>query len=277
MIGNLFLDIFLALLVYFPFLLAIVFLFLSYQVLGKDEQKQWDLIVSDLKNRYEGISHILKGGAIYDQNSLANNKTFFSDTVNPKMVLIDLLVEKAQRNLTVRSRSYFCFGVLMFYESIGLALFFSIFLFYNMEVSALLRAHVFEVVTANVDVTSNWQVFTLELIKRITAGGAILGVIYLLAATSNSCFRESTILLHRRHLLRYIRLMSYEKEGAIDPKDLRDIFGVDQAATTGFDKVKVESIRDNLIGKLIEAVGNIYKNNQVNIGEKSDPPNVKSE
>jgi Ca2+/Na+ antiporter len=207
--------------------------------------------------------------------------------INGEMVMVDLLIEKAQRKLSERSASYFNSGVLMYVFSICMICAFSLFTYLNTEISytveqEIIKSHLAAHNCAKDPIANPEQRcenleakihkgmhpdpvgtygelyhFIFDLMKKVVAGGALLGAAYVIAATANSCFRESTILLHRRHLLRYIRLMSYENKGKVDNKDLRDIFGVDQAATTGFDKIKVESLRDNLVGKLIEAIGRL--------------------
>lgn len=59
--------------------------------------------------------------------------------------------------------------------------------------------------------------------------------------------------MHRRHSLRYIRLLSYQNGGKIDPEDLKDVFGIGDVMNSGFDRVKTIAIKDNWIGAMFEA------------------------
>ena len=305
-----------------------------------DPKNKWDDISEELKRRYVTMNKLHSGNATFgvreatatataeaeaevdnnaaaggeeDQkhNQNATSKAVESNSdfsgrhlknslVNGEMIMVDLLIEKAQRKLSERSASYFNSGVLMYVFSICLIIAFALFTYLNSEISYTIEREIIGVHLAAhqcegnpvakveqrcevleekihkgmhpdpVGLYGEFYHFIFELMKKVVAGGALLGSAYLIAATANSCFRESTILLHRRHLLRYIRLMSYENKGKVKNDDLRDIFGVDQAATTGFDKIKVESLRDNLVGKLIEAIGRLGTGAYQNIKQSKD-------
>jgi hypothetical protein len=192
------------------------------------DKNQWPDITDELSARYKTIQAL---------------SSFMNDNLNHKALLVDTAIEKTHRKLTQRANSYFTLGMISLAFCMTISIAFAGYLFLALP-SPRIEA----------PFTNELYNFILILIKRITAGGIVLGISYILAANANSCFRESTILLHRRHALRYVRL-ALISEGKIPVKDLRDIFGLDDVTNTGFDKIKVESIRDNLIGKLIDAVG----------------------
>lgn len=114
---------------------------------------------------------------------------------------------------------------------------------------------------------ANWGEFVLILVKRIVIGGAILALAYVFFSLSNACFRESTRLLHRRHSVRFIRLLLYKAEGNLDDKILRDAFGIDDVTTSGFDNIKTDAVLNNLIGRLIDRLGSTKG---VSEGDKPD-------
>lgn len=203
----------------------------------KENDVQWTDIERDLNERYGTRKELIDK---YE--------------VNPYVVMIDMMVDKANHKLTDRSRLYLRSGKFLY--GIGFVMVIILFAEYQYSLFGRIFGHHEEhVIFPN----NPYLDFVLILIRKIVSGGAILGMVYILFATANSCFREATILLHRRHAMRYVRLLSYSTDGKIKSKDLRSIFGVDDVTNTGFNKIKTESIRDNLIGKLIEAVGGIYK------------------
>jgi len=254
------------------FAVSLTFIVLKSTSINIDTYIRWQQIESDLKARYKTYDDIISvrlpcedgnGQTSEEDTAKTDNKHFY---LSRRMIAVDLLIEKAQKELTKRAESYKTNGKFLFFLSSAIIIMFVLFLLFNEEVveifdNTLVWSNLIEKYELKtIDDARTLHAldalhFSLILIKRIVAGGAILGLAYLFSATANSCFRESTTLLHRRHLLRYVRLLSYENDGKIEKKDLRDIFGVDHAARTGFDRIKVETIRDNLIGKLIDAFG----------------------
>lgn len=177
-----------------------------------------------------------------------------------KVILIDISIERAQNKLTNRARVYFVSGIILFGTAIALLLGVAFLFDGAQEAVVALTNHIlpnavdtpaglYRKFFGPADSTNHIYVFSLALARKLITGGAALVSCYVLAATANSCFREATILLHRRHALRFVRLLSYRDDGNVDPKDLRDAFGVDQVMNTGFDKIKVEYVKDNLIGR----------------------------
>lgn len=196
------------------------------------------------------------------------------------MLYTDIVIEKAQKNLTIRSKSYYQNGIKLYSIALMIIFSFALYLNYSTEFNGILHRAMGLFGFVDKDFVSDEiklfgvvkgepiYIYMLVLLKRIVSGGAILGGAYVIAATANSCFRESTILLHRRHLLRYVRLLSYEQQGNIDTKDLRDVFGVDDATKTGFDKIRTETLKDNLVGKLLDALGGVLQQFKGKGGDK---------
>lgn len=189
-----------------------------------------------------------------------------------KIILIDLMIDKAQKELEHRAHKYFYPGIaLLVFSVLTLAAFALYMLSFNDSCAQfdLKNATSYQALATIISilkdspavcsnhVTSNWYDFTLILLRRTISGGAILAIAYLFAANANACFRESTRLLHRRHNLRYIRLLLYKSGGELDNKELRDTFGIDDVTTSGFDNIKSEFVLNNLIGKLIDKLPDI--------------------
>lgn len=251
-----------ALLVSLPLAItAIIYLFFFDK--EKKSARNWNYIKNELKNRYAAI-HLDKievGNSEreisrFDERSSEPEKIVF---INRKMIAIDALIEKAQLSLTERSRSYkkngmflYTFGVFLMLIAVFLGATIDDIVIYFRKMldvcvskdggncqSALDRA-----VLESSKEAAPWILLIASISKRIVVSSILVLAMYFVISTANSCFRESTILLHRRHLLRLVRLISYESQGKVDTKDLRDIFGVDHAATSGFDKFNIEPFRD---------------------------------
>jgi hypothetical protein len=174
----------------------------------------------------------------------------------PEVIPIDIVVQKAQDMLTKRADSYYRSGVTLFVICLAVTTFVAFYLTFSdvLILSLHYRLNGNSIPLPDHDINTLFE-FVVAVIRRVAASGAMLGVCYMLGATANSCFRESTILLHRRHLLRYVRLVSHEKKGKVPSKDLRAVFGVDDVMNTGFDRIKPETLKDNLVGKLLDALG----------------------
>lgn len=191
---------------------------------------------------------------------------------NRKTILIDVMLDKAQREVQKRSRKYFVPGVALLILCIATLLTFIGYLnfgdavtcwavtksdWFNLKISATPSELEYAFVSSCYKVSiANWHEFVLTLVKRIVIGGAILAIAYVFFSLSNACFRESTRLLHRRHSIRFIRLLLYKAEGDLDDKILKDAFGIDDVTTSGFDNIKTDAVLNNLIGRLIDRLGN---------------------
>lgn len=197
---------------------------------------------------------------------------------NRKTILLDIMLDKAQTELEGRSKKYFIPGVFLLAFSILTLTLFIIYLNYGDAANCAMTRHFLDgkfkipeaidkktahdsinyvfISSCFAQSVENWFDFTLILVKRIVIGGAMLAVAYVFFALANGCFRESTRLLHRRHSVRYIRLLLYRNEGDLDPAILKEAFGVDDVTTSGFDNIKTDAVLNNLIGRLIDRLGN---------------------
>lgn len=197
--------------------------------------------------------------------------------IDKKTILIDVMLDKAQSELKERSERYFTPGVILLFFSVVTITLFVMYLNFGDVASCIATTHLSKYVEipsppmsidhflsrkesvfhspCYIRSISNWYDFTLLLVKRIVIGGAVLAIAYIFFALANACFRESTRLLHRRHSVRYIRLLLYRSEGNISDQELRDAFGIDDVTTSGFDSIKTETVSNNLIGRLIDRIG----------------------
>jgi hypothetical protein len=208
----------------------------------------WGALEEELKARYEVFGTIFK---CVDQAGI-------SDAITQRMAMIDIMVEKAQIDLTARGLNYYRRGVILLCTAVGLIFFAAIGAYADHRMFA-----------ENFDGNTARDVFVLlsSVFSRALALGAVLALGYLFAANANSCFREATILFHRRYLLRLIRLMSYGHAGDVGLDDLRDIFGVDDVMNTGFDKIRTVYLKDNLVNALFESVGKVLRPQGEEAGE----------
>jgi hypothetical protein len=207
------------------------------------ETENWNQIESNLNRRYEVLAGL-------------SEKFGKTDQLAGKSIELDFIVEKAQLTLTERSNSYYKKGLFLFIIGTFGAIIFGLFLIFSDELFYALRTML------NIDLEKEKRFgapydYAAFILRNITASGIILSVIYILLANAISCFRESTILLHRRHSLRSLRVANLNKM-ELKLEDLEKIFGVNDVMNTGFDRIKSGSIRDNLIGKLIDALATVF-------------------
>lgn len=198
--------------------------------------------------------------------------------LDKKTILIDIMLDKTQNELENRSRKYYIPGQILLVMSIITIILFVLYLTFGDVATCMITSNIymhdaramsiFDVIRnyyTGIDYVffsscykpniSNWFEFVLILVKRIVIGGAILAISYIFFSLANACFRESTRLLHRRHSVRFIRLLLYSSNGILDDKSTKDAFGIDDVTTSGFDNIKTDAILNNLIGKLIDRLG----------------------
>lgn len=221
--------------------------------------KKWSEIQHDLNERYKSINSIVE----VNKTGICNNSYFEDNSL--RLVMVDALVEKAQIKLTERARSYLLFGITLYIFSFFMILISSFVILFSDDIVAYYKStsnyykdikylYLFD---QSMYITNETYRFILTLLKKTASGGVLIGFCYILVATGNSCFRESTILMHRRHSLRYIRLLSYQNQGRIDVEALKDVFGIGDVMNSGFDRVKTIALKDNWIGAMFEAFKNI--------------------
>lgn len=224
---------------------------------NQNERIDWKDISNDLGERY-GIIKKFTGSEL--------------TIVGERVLLVDLLVEHANEKISRRAKKYLNSGILLFVAGSIMTVVFSIFVMFADGIQNYVELYLPRPVPNRL-FTGTHLDFILTLIKRITVSGALLGLIYIIFATANSCFREATILLHRRHAMRYIRLLSYVNNGEVRADDLSKVFGINDVTNTGFERIRTETMRDNLIGKLVEAIGSIYQGSARN--KEADTANSK--
>jgi hypothetical protein len=166
---------------------------------------------------------------------------------NPmKLAATDVFVEKAQSFLTKRGLYLYCFGafttvlavVLMAYAGNHL---------YSKPVSDIL-----EVSDPGAHVTRSF--LAIALLKSITAGGFIAGIVYFLVSLSRAFFHEGTVLFNRRHSLRFGRLFVYLMSDRMTREDLEVVFNWNAEVATAFRDIHPENIAKSPLIKMVETL-----------------------
>jgi hypothetical protein len=169
-----------------------------------------------------------------------------------KLASADVFVEKAQTKLFERSKILMRFGILT--TSIVLFL---------MIGSALYIDYSSSNVVANLIKDEYQKIINTYiayiLIKTTTISAFILGAIYFLTSLSRACFHEGTVLLNKRHALRFGRLMLYINDGHLNFKDSNEAFMWNEEFTSAFKDIKPDKITKTLWHKIIEVFPEMLK------------------
>lgn len=256
--------------------------------IGRLTQKLRALFISEDNN---GVSSDWKH-RFNEMNSRLNvykDLFFIHDTgehpFSRKIMLIDSMLDKAQVELGRRAKHYFIPGILLLIMTIFMMGAFIIYFTFSDGISCLAATNGLSFISitstnehpntdiskklinmyCNVQTAKNVYDFILIFAKRLVIGGSTLALAYVFFSNATACFRESTRLLHRRHSVRYIRLLLYNSDGLLENKELRDAFGIDDVTSSGFDTIKTEAVQSNLISKAIEALGGL-KDIKIDIG-----------
>jgi hypothetical protein len=195
---------------------------------------EWRKIEATLDDRYRVLARL--------------RRKHQANLFTPSIIATDVLLEKAQNRLTGRAWLYLSAGLLLFLCATALALSTAALLLAQDGILSFLGLYP---VGAAAPAKMDGYEFTLTLVRRLIGGGLVAGAAGFMAALSLGCFKAGTLLFHRRHSLRYIRFLAYQKDGELHNKDLRDVFGVEDTITRTFDHVRSEVLTANLITAVI--------------------------
>jgi hypothetical protein len=179
--------------------------------------------------------------------------------VDPAMRLslatTDLFIEKAQDHLTYRARRKYAFagvcGVLAL--SVLVAFFY-------------FSSPIWRIVDPRIYNGTDWPAVVIFIIQKLLLSGIVFAIIYFLVALSRAFLHEATLLLNRRHALRFGRLIVYLSKGGVDAKTLIDAFGWNLESTTAFLRVNPEVMTKGILTQTIEGAERLTKAAR---GEKS--------
>jgi hypothetical protein len=156
----------------------------------------------------------------------------------------DIFVEKAQFHLTRRATNKYWLAALLSLAALGL-----IIVFLCLVWPFLLR-------DASEYKGLEWPATLLLFSQKILVGGFMFAAIYFCAALARAFMHEATILLNRRHAIRFGRLVVYLSRGrGVEVKTLMDAFGWNLESKSAFLGIKPEVMsRGTLaqIGDIIE-------------------------
>lgn len=157
----------------------------------------------------------------------------FSPRRRLTLAATDVFVEKAQRTLAVRAYSLMTFGV------IGA----TIALFAMVAAAYLIFSQPLATFIDNTPVKElNASIVTLIIVKATAAGTLLATAAVFLMHLARALFHEATILLNRRHALRFGRLFVYLKDGQISLKDLESAFKWNDEFSTAFRDISIAQI-----------------------------------
>lgn len=167
-----------------------------------------------------------------------------SGVPNPlKHAATDVLVEKAQSELTERATYLNISGGLAYLVALGV-------LFYGAWV---LDRHAATLVSAK---DLNGMVLTLAIFRASTSAALVFAAIYYLIALARALMSEGTLLLNRRHALRYLRLCVYLSEGNITLPQLRQMVNWNAEFATAFGAIDAERVTSGSpLAKVVDALG----------------------
>ena len=99
---------------------------------------------------------------------------------------------------------------------------------------------------------------TLLILQSVSVGGFVAGAAYFLAALAKAFFHEGSVLLARRHALRFGRLFVYLRNGEVEPDLLMRAFRWTDDFGSAFEHLKEEGIKAG-VGKIFEAVPQVVE------------------
>jgi hypothetical protein len=197
----------------------------------------WPLQPGSVGQEWGEIYQQLRGrNALFEIAHKQLDPYVLDNTVRFRLAATDAFVEKAQFRLGVRSRVLTATGVM----TSGLAL-------------ILLLAAALTVYLGEVPDVSNGYELTVFILKSLTVGGFVGGSAYFLVALSKALFHEATVLVTRRHSLRFGRLAVYLHDGQLDNEDLMKAFRWSDEVGSAFLDLRPENVKGGAI-KLVEQI-----------------------
>lgn len=186
----------------------------------------WDKIKSEIEHRHE------------IQRSVNDALAELGNKNSNRISATDVFVEKAQLILTFRARCLFAIGATM----ACLALVFSLLI-----ANEIWTHNIFEMFKQN---ELNGYSLTLVMIKASSAGGFAAGAIIFMVSLSRAMLHEATVLLSRRHALRFGRLLVHMESEPTSTSDLIEAFKWSDEFKSAFKDIKPTQAASTIMGNV---------------------------
>ncbi len=214
----------------------------------KDEEMKlesgWKEVDQELKNRYQLILEAIES---LKKVQKAEGEGSWDSGVLLKLAATDVFVEKAQRKLTSKATALRWLGILasvLLLSSLGFAA-------WRVAGSSLKDTLGEE--------TLNGYSLTFVIVKALSFGGFVFTAVYFLGELARALLHESTVLLNRRHALRFGRLSVYMKRGDVDIETLQKIFQWNDEFTTAFKDIQPQTLKSAGLGQMAELPPKVIK------------------
>jgi hypothetical protein len=208
-------------------------------------RRAWDQIKFEIDLRQETLFHVTE----QLKNKLVSSDGTSTESTPKRLLSLaatDVFVEKAQRTLATRAWLLIAFGVIGSASALCLLLG-AAYLIFEKSLSAMLDP---------IEIGKlNGLVLTLVIVKSTAAGALLIASATFLMHLGKALFHEATILLNRRHALRFGRLFIYLKDGAISLKDLEAAFKWNDEFSTAFKDIGIDPVAPkSAVQALAEAI-----------------------
>jgi hypothetical protein len=156
----------------------------------------------------------------------------------------DIFVEKAQLHLTRRARHKYVLAVIFSILSLALLGAFLVAAWQRLDEFQWSQYH-----------GIHWPETLLFLTLKIAASGVCFAAIYFCAALTRAFLHEATILLNRRHAIRFGRLIVYLSRGqGLDIKTVMDAFGWNLETRSAFLGLKPDVMSRGMLGQIGDVI-----------------------
>jgi|GEM_PF-1696173 len=199
--------------------------------LNKDYKmiKQWENIQKELDIRRE----VLFNTATNLQKENAPNSFILAS--------VDVFIEKAQINITNKALKLWLLGASLSFFALILLMVSGYYTY---------KTDVVEIVKSFKEL--NTLIVTLLVLKSTTVTAFILSAVWYCISLARALFHESTILLNRRHALRFGRLYAYTKQGDITWEEMERAFNWNIESSTAFKDIKPDNMAKPLATALAQ-------------------------
>lgn len=221
-------------------ILALLVLRRLLSIRGRDEISSID---AELLGRYSSMKGLVKARMEYlkELHGDTNNRPDERDlSVSDKLIAVDVFVEKAKHKLTLRANLSFACAMLSFLGTVTVCGGFLVWVTRGPAASIPFIYILF-------DETWLWLTF---IIKSLTTGAMFLAGIYITSSLGKGFLNEWSMLMSRRHALRFGRIAVYLSDGNMKIEDLVDVFGWNINPPSSFGSFRPEHVTKGIIGQL---------------------------
>jgi hypothetical protein len=203
-------------------------------------KKTWKQIARELRVRHRLLTAAVKDVAdIQDANALA-------------LAATDVFVEKAQFFLTRRAQRFFLAGGFLA----------SIVIIWLGAAAWYLTTHdpllVVATGTGPGPQLTGYSV-TLKILHSVSLGGLVVGAAAFLVQLTRAALHEGSVLLSRRHALRFGRLFVYSRKGNVSLQELEEAFQWNRDFGSAFKDIKSEAVSRTAVTRMLQAVPDLLK------------------